>query len=385
MVASVKYFSTFLILSLLVFSAKFCYGQKLNLVSWNLENFMSPAHFNAWNSYCKERGYADVNTKTKSPSLSYCDVNDGSSLGGVKNGHLAVRSSDSLQLKVMALRDQATQLNADIYALQEVTDIAALETIFDKNQFHLFASHHALPLNLGFAVRRSLNLKADFVILNNFAIKKGRYYRTRPAIELTLSNDKIAFKVLNMHLKAGCKYEYFDNPKLDRKSNLFSNCQLYRRQLALLKNWVMEQNRLKVPFILIGDLNRNLSKELNEFYTKNLPARLPGSDSFDLSQPITPQTKVAFLFPELSYSDENGGRLNVLFSDVKSKKYLKKDRCLFGNDYIIYNNRVLMLLKEQSTPVLTFQNYPDSDYSKDKPRPSDHCPINASFEFSALN
>ncbi|MBL0691304.1 MAG: hypothetical protein JJV97_03135 [SAR324 cluster bacterium] len=358
---------------------------ELLLASWNLQNMMSQQHFVVWKKYCSAHNWKPTNKRP--PILMYCDAHNGYDFFTKQKAYLTLHSWDKFKLKINALKEKSHQINADIYAIQEITDLNALKLILDEDDYHLMATNYHISQNIAFAIRKKANLNPKFKLITELAIqnpKNKNQHLTRPGLEVTISPAKTTIKILNIHLKAGCKNYIIDGDKLAGRftDRIARNCQILRKQIIGLRKWISDQNRQKIPFLIMGDFNRLFSWELREHYRHKKPARLAGSDNLDAKSPITDKTRLAYMFFALNESDRFVDRLMISFADRKVGKYLKRGRCLYGNNYFINSIRLANKLvladgSDKTSGLVKIRSYErdygDKHYGPTKALPSDHC------------
>jgi endonuclease/exonuclease/phosphatase family metal-dependent hydrolase len=143
------------------------------------------------------------------------------------------------------LRRYAALLDADVVALQEVDGERAARRVFDPSLYSFHFSH-----------------QRDYEQLTGFAFRKGLHVRPQPDVgKLALGGTRrgadVALEVggnrlrmLNVHLKAGCW-----NAPLDSSEPA---CRLLAAQLRILEDWIDARAAEGVPFVVLGDFNRNL-------------------------------------------------------------------------------------------------------------------------------
>lgn len=363
----------------------------LKLATWNLENMMDFATFQNWQKECASAKQLSATSPEFKPTFLYCDAFSGKDFITNKPAYLALDGWEKFELKISALKLMEQKIKADIYAVQEVANKAALELIFNAEDYELFVSPGVFVQNIGFAVSKQAGFKVYFRVIDNLIPLIDHKYEYRPALELTLISPQISFRILNVHLKSGCKNYLIDEPLANKKKfkpgyNLEKACSVLKEQIILLKTWIKHNNNQQIPFLLMGDFNRLFLWEFNRFYRDAQPARLEGSPSLDPRADITPDTKLGLMFFEINSNEYGGNRLILSFPKRKVKKYLGRDRCLFGNDYIISNQRFLELsaIFESSLMIDSFESYAydygSANYGLDKALPSDHCILVTEFD-----
>ncbi len=158
------------------------------------------------------------------------------------------------------LRRYAKQIDADIYALQEVNGPKAARRVFPTAHYQLFFSgRHGVDQE---SKRRSDR------IYTAFAVKKGRFdqvvkkdYRalsvmhagrpTRWGVELVITRGTTKMHLLNVHLKSRC---FTDSLRRARDQH----CATLSRQVSPLEEWIDARARQGVAFAVLGDFNRAL-------------------------------------------------------------------------------------------------------------------------------
>jgi endonuclease/exonuclease/phosphatase family metal-dependent hydrolase len=146
------------------------------------------------------------------------------------------------------LRRYAAELEADIVAMQEVDRPRAAVTVFPPDIYALHFTRDRVVQRVGFAVRRELRFTAnpDLVALN---VTPHAPHPLRSGADITIETPGGRLRLLNVHLKAGCRQD-----RLDRSPR--QQCDQLRQQLVALQGWIAERRREGVPFVLLGDFNR---------------------------------------------------------------------------------------------------------------------------------
>jgi len=237
-------------------------------------------------------------------------------------------------------------LDADIIAVQEVSSSGAVARIFDPDKYNIEVATQDLragyecdrndpnsgkstPQLTGFAIRKGITYKrnADFEALD---VSKNHSLRT--GVDITVKGQK-PFRLLSVHLKASCPSQTLTGDKRD--------CQtLLKQQPILEEQWMEERYRAGEAFIVLGDFNRHLLTQGDEFWALTNDGEPAGLKLKSLSASKEAQC---------------------------SKKYPKRI------DHIVVDDRANAMVKANSFQVLTFA---DGD------NPSDHCPISAFFRLN---
>jgi endonuclease/exonuclease/phosphatase family metal-dependent hydrolase len=152
------------------------------------------------------------------------------------------------------LRDYASALDADVVALEEVDGPEAARRVFP--QYQLFFTHDEVVQRVGFALRPGLHATAnpDLVglVLDPSAVHP---LRSGEDITLDLPGDLPGGKLrlLAVHLKSGCQRDPLERSR--RRA-----CPELRAQIPVLQGWVAQRVREGVPFLVLGDLNREMDR-----------------------------------------------------------------------------------------------------------------------------
>ena len=171
------------------------------------------------------------------------------------------------QQDIDKLKAYASRVDADIYALQEVSSIEAVEQIFPASDWQVILSDR--PASPSYECRRSGNSSTQQRVA--FAVKKSipvlnsvSYDDLASDIEglrygLSISIDSPQGKVelLNVHLKSGCFVDDF-------RGSDNSSCETFAKQASWLDNWVESKQQKKEAFVVLGDFNHRASAPYNQ-------------------------------------------------------------------------------------------------------------------------
>lgn len=144
------------------------------------------------------------------------------------------------------LQEYARRLDADIVALQEVDGKEAALRVFDPAvyAFH-FTSDEGYLQRTGFAYKRGLR------VLPQPDLFELAIAGTRRAADIEVDVDGRRLRLLSVHLKSGC----WDDPlETDTLA-----CNILRKQLAVLEEWVDCRAQKAVAFAVLGDFNRRFT------------------------------------------------------------------------------------------------------------------------------
>jgi len=160
------------------------------------------------------------------------------------------------------LRGVVTGLGADIVALQEVENEAAVRRILPRRNWQVFISARktdaewaqrvAIIARPGLQVRRLPDVRS--LGLPN---QRGEY-RLRYGVDVEISQAGRKFRLLAIHLKTGC---------FTAKSERWA-CQRLWKQLPPLKKWIEARAAQSTPFVIAGDWNRELYAPGGEFWAE---------------------------------------------------------------------------------------------------------------------
>lgn len=171
------------------------------------------------------------------------------------------------------LSGYAHKVDADIFALQEVENQAALERVFPRSEYTLVvsqradkpypcrgASNQSTPQRVAYAVRNEVISKYN---LSFAAVPEiGLNGSLRYGLELVFPQHKLA--ILNVHLKSGC----FDSPLDSSKT-----CRRLARQLPEVGKWSTSSIGKGNRVMILGDFNRRLTKTNDNFITYLSPSK----------------------------------------------------------------------------------------------------------------
>lgn len=189
--------------------------------------------------------------------------------------HLAFPYTDGCrprtEQEIAQLKGYAKSIDADIVALQEVASKQAVAQLFPADNWQVLMSDR--PDNEAYECRKTGFMSTQQKVA--FAVKKGLAVESltslkalgldnpglRYGVELVVNSSLGKFKLLNVHMKSGC---FVDNYK--RSDN--DSCMTYAKQAEVLVDWVQEQDKASVPYIILGDFNHRLSAPYNAMTQK---------------------------------------------------------------------------------------------------------------------
>lgn len=145
----------------------------------------------------------------------------------------------------------ALHLDADIVAVQEVTDEAALRRLFPAPQYRLVMTHAPIAQNVGLVLRAPWVVTADTELHEFDRSELHGGHPLRPGLDVTVSDGQNALRLLVVHLKSGC----WERPWKDTDHS----CPILREQIDLIANWMTERDDEGETYIVLGDFNRRLT------------------------------------------------------------------------------------------------------------------------------
>lgn len=218
--------------------------------------------------------------------------------------HLAARNGAGCRPRdrddYAELRRVAARLDADILALQEVENAAAVARVFDPDEYEIIVSPRdarlhddcrgmpgqaRTPLRTAFAVRRASMSQQGLAWTAQPAFEAIGLEGLRWATRLSIEPARIAglsgsarraraesttepptpLELLSLHLKSGCHYGAL-GPDSEARRLRRHQCQQLRRQRGILEEWVEVQVDAGRPFVLAGDFNRQLDQPNDHFW-----------------------------------------------------------------------------------------------------------------------
>ncbi len=169
----------------------------------------------------------------------------------------------------------ARQLDADVIAFQEVADTVSAAKLFSADEYQLFISSRDNDQKVGYAVRKSLSVKA---LPELKALDLHKKQSLRYGLPLTVTTqDGRSLTLLNVHLKAGCY-----NNASDKQAKRRKNCQQLDQQIALVRSWAEQQG--DNPYAILGDFNRQLKNSRDKYGNRLQNINLHTTGNNDASQ-----------------------------------------------------------------------------------------------------
>ena len=174
-------------------------------------------------------------------------------IGGALWRGAAARSGEDYR----TLARYARALDADVIAFQEVNGPRAAARVFPPRDYDLhfsgrYDSRYDDIYN-GYAVRKGTFdrvVKRDHEALG---LGSGSRFQLRWGVDLLVSKDGQQLRLLNVHLKSKCFRKRLRSPRSRA-------CRTLARQIEPLEAWIDARWREGVPFVVLGDFNRELDR-----------------------------------------------------------------------------------------------------------------------------
>ena len=250
------------------------------------------------------------------------------------------------------LASYAKKLNADVVALQEVENEVWAKKVFGDEYNYYFSTKDWVQ-RVGVAVKKSSGLT---VVAQEYkALDVGR---VRYGMDITLSRNGKTLKLLAVHLKSGC----FDDPldaesvaampsATEREIKRKHACTTLNKQIQPLENWMDQQAKTGIPFLVLGDFNRRFSKDKS----------LKHTEQQGLWQALDDEGNESLWTPTMKKESACWGGYY--------KDYI---------DHIVFNPSAKALYQDESFSQLVFT----PKYTKKLSQTlSDHCPISVKLSF----
>jgi 5'-nucleotidase (lipoprotein e(P4) family) len=279
-------------------------GRKVRIASWNVEYLMTPA--------------------TQAALRDTCAQNGGMVGGDDRTLPCAITQHEPRHADDYAsLRRYATELKADIVALQEVDGPDAAAQVFPGYDY-CFSSRGHVQKN-GFAIRRNLPHRCEPeyepLSLDN-AVRRGVVVTFFPG---TVNE----FQLMSVHLKSGCPEGPLTAPG--------RNCELLSRQVAPLEAWIDAEATAGHRFGVLGDFNRRFTIEkgpARDAAGKQLNVLAEINDGDPPAAKLTNVTGQAMFTPCTKDSEYKEYIDNILLGRDLAKSVLKKSfvRVVFNDE-----------------------------------------------------
>ncbi|HEY8288074.1 MAG TPA: endonuclease/exonuclease/phosphatase family protein [Acetobacteraceae bacterium] len=143
------------------------------------------------------------------------------------------------------LRGYARELNADVIAIEEVDGRNTAALVFPPDQYSIHMTRDHVVQRVGLVVRRGLHYEVNPDVT---ALAEGHL---RSGADITLELPGARLRLLAVHLKEGCQFD-----PLDRSRR--SSCAVLRQQVHPLQDWIAARQAEGIPFLILGDFNREM-------------------------------------------------------------------------------------------------------------------------------
>ncbi|WP_336762220.1 endonuclease/exonuclease/phosphatase family protein [Asaia sp. VD9] len=165
-----------------------------------------------------------------------------------------------------ALTAEAARLDADIIAVQEVANEAALAQLFPPLLYHLVLSHAPIAQNLGLALRAPWHVVVQHELRALDRSPQHGGHALRPGLDVVVSDGSYRLRLLVIHLKSGCWERSWTESR--------HACPVLREQIAILSDWIAEREDEGEAYAIIGDFNRRLTLQ-DPYYRALVDAAQP--------------------------------------------------------------------------------------------------------------
>ncbi len=146
------------------------------------------------------------------------------------------------------LKQYATELDADVVALEEVDGPGIAAVLFPPDRYRLYFTQDHVIQRVGLAVKLGITVRQnpDLVGLDLYP---NAHFPLRSGDDITLDLPSGPLRILAVHLKTGCQRDRLETS--DRPQ-----CATLRGQVPVLQGWLAQRRQEGAPFILLGDFNR---------------------------------------------------------------------------------------------------------------------------------
>lgn len=314
-------------------TASLTVSAQTGIATWNLGWLMDASTHARWTKGCQAIGWQTEDELKKQGKalpaelvgLPYCDVHDGidftrkpacaQAIGpALKNRPNNLDSADAkcrvspdladwqqYEIKLRTLKETLAAMDKDgvtLVGLQEVFGEEAVRQIlplgWDTKTSASLANAPRIPQHVGLAWKTSANTPRDFKPV--MALSAIGTRPLRPGLQFTLDIASKPVDGLVVHLKAGCRSPQLNKPKRPSEKDA---CPVLSQQVPVIEQWI--DDRVGRDFMLIGDFNRTLLKELEQF---------PQPDSARFG--TTPAGQAEWVAPEWNDNQPKGSVVTVV-------------------------------------------------------------------------
>ena len=221
--------------------------------------------------YIKRTIYASILISFLAPYLSAQEVRVASWNIEHLAEHNKVGCVPRSTLDYEKLRNFSELLNADVIALQEVENTAAVERVFPKSEWNIVLSDR--PNSRSYNCRGNDQESTQQRVA--VVLRKGIKYQNKGSFEelglkmeglrygvvVEIFGDRDTINLLALHLKSGCFVDDYSTSKLRA-------CEVLETQIETLDDWIENSIRENKKFIVLGDFNSRLTVENSMFWNK---------------------------------------------------------------------------------------------------------------------
>ena len=221
--------------------------------------------------YIKRTIYASILISFLAPYLSAQEVRVASWNIEHLAEHNEVGCVPRSTLDYEKLRKFSELLNADVIALQEVENTAAVERVFPKSEWNIVLSDR--PNSRSYNCRGNDQESTQQRVA--VVLRKGIKYQNKGSFEelglkmeglrygvvVEIFGDRDTINLLALHLKSGCFVDDYSTSKLRA-------CEVLETQIETLDDWIENSIRENKKFIVLGDFNSRLTVENSMFWNK---------------------------------------------------------------------------------------------------------------------
>lgn len=208
---------------------------------------------------------------------------------------------NNYEVKIRTLRETFAAMDKDgvtLVAFQEVSSDDAIRLIMPAGwEVRTSESLEGAPRiaqHVGIAWKKTVHSPKDFQLVTQLSAIGPR--PLRPGFQFTFDLGGTAIDGLVVHLKAGCRSSDLNMPKTKAETDA---CPLLQQQVPVIEKWI--DDRVGRPFMVLGDFNRSLLKELESF---------PNPDSKQFGQ--TPTKDIRWIAPEWNDNVPTGSLVTVI-------------------------------------------------------------------------
>ncbi len=167
---------------------------------------------------------------------------------------------------IATLAGYAAHLDADAVGIQEVDGPEIAARIFPPDRYQIFMTDDHVVQRVGLAVRRGFVVTRYPDLQGLDVTSPGAAHHLRSGLDVSIARDGMRLRILVVHLKTGCWRMGFGG-------SAPYQCRLLHLQLDVLKSWLEARQAEHIPFVLMGDFNRNMP--VHDLFLDALEASAP--------------------------------------------------------------------------------------------------------------